>query len=569
MVTFGTEGRQVVDLGVENAGSSPSFLVYSDLDTLAALTQPVVYEIAGGTFYFDVVFPVPGSLATSSIVARIAAGSVSRTIVITPQPINTNTGVIREVVELLTTDTGLAPVFVVYQDTNTQEALSPEPDIAEIGSGLYYFEYEFPIESSPDTTKIDWVVSAPIADPASLDVAAGSSAGGTTVVITGTDFNPDCVTVTFGGDEATVVSATTTSITVTTPAHADGAVDVVVTNCSTSPSTLPGAFTYESAFWADSSGFPVTYAVDGIAYDSAHDVFVVCGDDGSGNGTALISSDKGHTWVDKTSALGSPAVGFVMTFAAAGSGKIVLTGNDGVATSIILVSADGGNTWASRTIPACPAGDWRLSSVVYNGSVWLADRNVGGGECSLTSADTVTWTAHTLATIVNTFPAVVGSTFLSIDTPNSLIGTCTDGFSWVQTPSAGSGVGDTGDAPNAQIYNGTIVMVLGNNGLGATANFVSADGGANYTAGNFPALTDVFGMGGIWDGTQWIVAVNASILGVFDARTYTSLNDSAWAVRATETADFLYGLVLASDGAGNTVTARINVNTSERFLIYH
>ena len=76
----------------------------------------------------------------------------------------------------------------------------------------------------------------------------GSTAGATPVTITGTNFfNPS--TVTFGGVAATnVVVVNTTTITATTPAHAAGAVDVVVADAGvcngTPPGTLPNGFTY-------------------------------------------------------------------------------------------------------------------------------------------------------------------------------------------------------------------------------------------------------------------------------------------------------------------------------------
>ena len=72
----------------------------------------------------------------------------------------------------------------------------------------------------------------------------GSTDGGTSVVLTGTNL-ADTTAVTFGGDSAanlSVVNANT--ITVTTPAHAAGAVDVTVTTPSGS-TTLTNAFTFE------------------------------------------------------------------------------------------------------------------------------------------------------------------------------------------------------------------------------------------------------------------------------------------------------------------------------------
>ena len=63
------------------------------------------------------------------------------------------------------------------------------------------------------------------------------------MAISGTDFVSGA-TVTFAGAAATVGAVTSTSITVTTPAGAAGAADVVVTNPDNQSSTLTGGFTY-------------------------------------------------------------------------------------------------------------------------------------------------------------------------------------------------------------------------------------------------------------------------------------------------------------------------------------
>jgi len=76
-----------------------------------------------------------------------------------------------------------------------------------------------------------------------INPSSGTTAGGTTVTITGTNFVAGSATVTIGGTAATVSSFTATQITCTTPAHAAGAVDVVVTVAGLS-ATKTGGFTY-------------------------------------------------------------------------------------------------------------------------------------------------------------------------------------------------------------------------------------------------------------------------------------------------------------------------------------
>src|SRR5262249_33079805 len=81
----------------------------------------------------------------------------------------------------------------------------------------------------------------------SISPTSGTSAGGTSITITGTGFVSGAA-VTLGGLAATnvtVVSAT--SITAKTPAHAAGAVKGVVTNTDTQNATLPSGSTSNAA----------------------------------------------------------------------------------------------------------------------------------------------------------------------------------------------------------------------------------------------------------------------------------------------------------------------------------
>ena len=73
---------------------------------------------------------------------------------------------------------------------------------------------------------------------------SGSASGGTAVTITGTGFLAGSSTVSFGRTLATGVTVkSSTSITATTPAHAAGAVNVVVTNAEQQSGTLTNGYT--------------------------------------------------------------------------------------------------------------------------------------------------------------------------------------------------------------------------------------------------------------------------------------------------------------------------------------
>jgi hypothetical protein len=87
-----------------------------------------------------------------------------------------------------------------------------------------------------------------VVDPvtvSNVSPSKGAEAGGTSVTIKGSGFLAGA-TVTFDGIAATnVVVVSSTKITATTPAHAEGAVNVVVTNSNTATGTLSGGFTYK------------------------------------------------------------------------------------------------------------------------------------------------------------------------------------------------------------------------------------------------------------------------------------------------------------------------------------
>jgi hypothetical protein len=81
---------------------------------------------------------------------------------------------------------------------------------------------------------------------ASVTPSSGAADTATQVTIAGTGFATGA-TVTIGGSSAAVTAATATSLSVLTPPHALGAVDVVVTNPDGQSATLLGGFTYTTA----------------------------------------------------------------------------------------------------------------------------------------------------------------------------------------------------------------------------------------------------------------------------------------------------------------------------------
>ena len=80
----------------------------------------------------------------------------------------------------------------------------------------------------------------------SVTPSSGPTTGGTTITISGTDFEAGA-TVLVGGSPATVTALTDSWATVLAPANSAGVVAVTVTNPDGGTHTLPSAFTYVTA----------------------------------------------------------------------------------------------------------------------------------------------------------------------------------------------------------------------------------------------------------------------------------------------------------------------------------
>jgi hypothetical protein len=115
----------------------------------------------------------------------------------------------------------------VFHPRTVSEKLNPSIENATLGGSACIFPYV-----DPTPTVI------------SVSPAGGSTAGGTAIAITGTNFQ-NGATVTVGGAAATsVVFVNGTRLTAVTPAHAAGNVAVVVTNPTTQTGTLNPGFFY-------------------------------------------------------------------------------------------------------------------------------------------------------------------------------------------------------------------------------------------------------------------------------------------------------------------------------------
>ena len=146
-----------------------------------------------------------------------------------------------------------------------------------------------------------------------ISANTGSTAGGTSVTISGTNFATGA-TVNMGGAPATNVNvASTTTITAVTPAHAAGTVSVIVTNPDGQSATLANAFTYTAP-----SPPPPPGQGDVVLYASESNVRVgnwnVVADSTAAGGARMSNPDAGAPKL--ADALPNPTSYFEMTFQA-------------------------------------------------------------------------------------------------------------------------------------------------------------------------------------------------------------------------------------------------------------
>ena len=88
------------------------------------------------------------------------------------------------------------------------------------------------------------VTVVPSPSISALSPGSGPTAGGNAVTLSGTNFSAGGNAVTFGGTAATILAQSPTSITVNVPAHAAGAVSVVVTPADGQSATSGTNYTY-------------------------------------------------------------------------------------------------------------------------------------------------------------------------------------------------------------------------------------------------------------------------------------------------------------------------------------
>lgn len=278
----------------------------------------------------------------------------------------------------------------------------------------------------------------------SITPIVGSIIGGTSVTIMGTGFQTGA-TVSFGGAAATIVTVTSTQITLTTPAHAAGTVNVTVTNPDGSSVTQTGGYTYglppsilsvTPNTGTDAGGTFVT--ITGAEFQQGATVKF-----GSGTATNVVVSSSAQTIQATTPVQGPGAVDVTVTNP---DGRTATRKSGFTYTGTLIVTAITPNTGttAGGTAVTITGTPFATGALVYFGGL--------GG---------------TQATNV----VVVGSTQITCNTPTHAAGAVdvtvvvgTDNATlpagYTYTASSGVTIGNI-DPSSGTTAGGTVVAIIG------------------------------------------------------------------------------------------------------------
>jgi hypothetical protein len=271
-----------------------------------------------------------------------------------------------------------------------------------------------------DSDKFDYFIPPPTVT--GLTPAAGPTAGGTIVTISGTFFSGTTM-VDFGSNEATIISVTSNQIVASSPAGPAGPVNVTVTTGGgTSSIVASDTFTYltqaspASVSTTNASGTYLIYSsiivqvtfdeqvvVTGSPQLSLNAGSGVTANYSGGSGTQTLSFlytvEPGQATTDldytSTSALNLNGGTISDTAAVAASVTLPATGTDGLASKIIAVAPafncfESGHftswPWVLTSSSGSPSSNWTVqSSTVYDGSFSAESGPVGASSSSTLS----------------------------------------------------------------------------------------------------------------------------------------------------------------------------------------
>jgi hypothetical protein len=326
--------------------------------------------------------------------------------------------------------------------------------------------------SNPDGQRWSFMATyvSTLATLVSLTPDSGTETGGTTVTITGTHFT-NTSAVTFGGVAGTSVTVVNdTTLTVVTPAHAVGAVDVVVTTPQGS-GTLADGYTYIAATPTVTSISPNSGSTAGGGS------VTITGT----NFTSTTSVTFGGGAATSVTVVNDTTITAVTPAHAAGAVDVVITtpAGSGTATSGFTYIAPPAVTSLSPTSGSTSGG----TSVVITGTNFANTTAVNFGSSAAAS-----FTVDSATQITATSPAgSAGTVAVTVTSPLGTSATSSaDEFTYVAAPTVTS-ISPTSGSTSG----GTSVVITGTNFADATAVNFGSSAAASFTVDSTTQITAV------------------------------------------------------------------------------
>ena len=370
--------------------------------------------VDGGTTYRHAGCTVSGSSAAETVPYKpmgltATAGSGSASIAFTQVSPGTRQGV---------TNYKYSLDGVNYTALSPADASSPVT-IPSLTPGVSYTIYLKAVNSVGDSVASSSVSVVPVSGPptvTSISPTSGTTAGGTSVTITGTNFISG-TTVTIGGSSCTsVVVVSSTSITCTTPAGTAGAQDVVVATGVSPNATLAGGFTYvvppaapatPDLATASDSG---SSSSDDVTSDNTPTISV--GSATNGNTVTVTATKSGQTNVTCTftaTAQTGCDLGTLVDGVWSVTAKQTASGIDSAATSALSITVDATRPTVTSFSSPKPNGTYGIGTTIDITATISEDIAVGASiTVTLDTGDTVLLTRATATTLTGTYTVGAG-----------------------------------------------------------------------------------------------------------------------------------------------------------------
>jgi hypothetical protein len=424
----------------------------------------------------------------------------------------------------------------------------------------------------------------------SVSPNSGSTAGGTAVTITGTNFAAGA-TVTFGGTATTnVIAVNSTTITATTPAGSAGAVTVTVTVSGQSGSLTSG-FTYVTSL----AGSPT---VAGVSPNS-----------GSTAGGTAVTITGTNFAAGATATFGGTAATKAVVVSGTQITATTPAGSAGAVTVTVTVGGQTGSlanafTYASPTSPPTVSGvspnsgsTAGATAVTITGTNFATGATVTFGGAAVTNVVVVSGTQITATTPAGSAEAVT----VTVTNPGAQSGSLANGFTYVVVATTAItyvqgnfGTPQTAESTVkvaytvAQVAGDLNVVVVGWNDSTAVVSAVTDSSGNTYTRAVGPTVQSGYASQSIYyakniasaaAGTNSVTVTFASAatnpdiriieykgadpsnpVDVTAASSGNSASSSSGSATTTNSTDLIFGANLvqtSTTGAGSGFTGRL------------